>query len=194
MLAASLFHISALVLLPFYWLLRIRFPGWLLFGILGFSLVLSFIFPLKGLISMIPRYGQYLTLYSEANQTAALGLGYFSKLLIAFAVILFRKKLLGVEAVKYTVVMNGFIFYVALMTLFNDFMVFLRISYYFHIFIILLLPRLAMPFTYRSRPIVLGIASAYCLLLCFLSLKAPDAYMIPYRANLDLWTTATPLR
>ena len=90
--------------------------------------------------------------------------------------------------------MNGFIFYVALMTLFNDFMVFLRISYYFHIFIILLLPRLAMPFTYRSRPIVLGIASAYCLLLCSLSLKAPDAYMIPYRANLDLWTTATPLR
>lgn len=191
---ASLFHSSALILLPFYWLLAVKYKPFTLMVILFLSIGISCFFPLKTLLGLIPYYGDYLTIYSDLNPVAELGLGYFTKIVLASLAVLFYPLLLSDTPHKYVIVMNAFVFYVALMTIFRDYMVFLRISYYFHIFIILLLPRFLLVVTKRSRPVIYILAIFYCCFLFVSILNTSDTYYLPYLFNFDLYTFIPPSR
>lgn len=187
-LIGSLFHSSILFMLPFYWLLDLKYSdSVVLVGIL-LSVGIAYTLPLDGLYEKIPFYGRYMLEDSRFNVNTGLGLGYMSKVLIALLLLKLRHCIIAIDN-KYNVVINGFFFYILFMAAFKDFMVLLRIAYYFHIFLILLLPRMVYCFNRKSQKIFLAASYLYLSMLFIIQITDKTAMLIPYRINLDLTTT-----
>lgn len=187
-LTGALFHSSVLFMLPFYWLLDLKYSDRVvLVGIL-LSVGIAYTLPLDGLYEKIPFYGRYLLGDSRFNVNAGLGLGYVSKILIALLLLKLRHYIIASDD-KYNVVINGFFFYILFMAVFKDFMVFLRIAYYFHIFLILLLPRMVSCFNRRSQKIFVATVYLYLGMLFIIQMTDKTSMLVPYRINFDLTTT-----
>lgn len=185
LLIGSLFHTSILFLIPFYYILKKQYSDTTLLICGGGILIFAFIFPITPLLERIPVYGQrYMIDHSEFNQSANLGLGYISKLCIALILIKMRHYIIKIDK-KYNVVINAYFFYVLFMAIFKDMMVFLRIAYYFHIFLILILPKMTLCLNKRSQPIGILITCLYALLLFFIQMTDEKSMLIPYQANLN---------
>lgn len=184
-LLGSLFHSSILFLIPFYYILRRKYSDiTLLIGIVVL-LSIAFIFPVSSLYEKIPIYGQrYMVENSHFNQNANLGIGYLSKLIIGLMLIKLRHLLIQKDD-NYNLVINSFFFYILFMAIFKDFMVFLRIAYYFHIFLILILPKLCSCFTPQSRLWGRMLICLYVLLLFVVQMTEKNGMLIPYQMNLD---------
>ena len=187
LLIGSLFHTSILFLLPFYYILRKQYSDVTL--IVGGALLLtfSFVFPMTAILEKIPVYGQrYMIDNSHFNQSANLGLGYISKLCIGLILIKLRHFIIRDDA-KYNVVINAYFFYIIFMAMFQDMMVFLRIAYYFHIFLILILPKMGVCFTKQTKSMGLLIVCLYVLLLFYMQMTDETGMLIPYQANFDFY-------
>ena len=185
----ALFHFSILFLLPFYFFLKIKYTDWSLFFGLLFMLGIFFVFPVTSLYEKIPVYGaRYMLQSPEFAGSAKLGLGYASKLVLALLLIKLRHKIIALDS-RYNVVINAFFFYILFMTLFKDIMVFLRIAYYFHIFLILILPRVSSCFSAKSKVIITSLVILYVFLLFGVQMSDKTALLIPYQSNFDIETT-----
>lgn len=187
-LIGSMFHSSVLFMIPFYWLLNLKYSdSVLLIGIL-LSIGIAYMLPLDGLYEKIPFYGRYMLEDSRSNVNAGLGLGYVSKILIALLLLKLRHHIIASDD-KYNVVINGFFFYILFMAVFKDFMVLLRIAYYFHIFLILLLPYMVSCFNRRSQKIFIAATYLYLSILFIIQMTDKTSMLVPYQINLDLTTT-----
>lgn len=185
----ALFHYSILFLLPFYFLLRIKYTDLFLFFGMFFILGVFFCFPLTSLYEKIPLYGaRYILESPQFAGSAKLGLGFVSKLVLALLLIKLRHRIIQLDS-RYNVVINAFFFYVLFMMLFKDVMVFLRIAYYFHIFLILILPRISSCFSGGSKTMVTTMVIFYVFLLFGVQMSDKTALLIPYQANFDMVTT-----
>lgn len=188
-LAGALFHMSILFLLPFYFLLKKRYSDRSLFLIFTIILGICFILPMQGLYTKIPYYGTlYLIENTQFATSANLGLGYGSKVILALCLIRLRHRIIEVDN-RYNVIVNAFFFFILFMAVFKDIMVFLRIAYYFHIFMILIIPRLYLVFSVQSRIVVNAILVLYVFLLFGVQMSDKTGLLIPYRSNFDLITT-----
>lgn len=187
LLFGSLFHSSILFLIPFYYILNRRYSDATLIIGMVILLTIAFTLPVSSLYEKIPIYGQrYMIDNSHFNQSANLGIGYLSKLFIALVLIKLRHKLISKDE-RYNLVINAFFFYVLFMAVFKDFMVFLRIAYYFHIFLILILPKLHICFTQQSRSWGRLLISIYVLILFGVQMGDKNGMLIPYQMNLNLY-------
>ena len=176
-----------LFLIPFYYILNRRYSDATLIIGMVILLTIAFTLPVSSLYEKIPIYGQrYMIDNSHFNQSANLGIGYLSKLFIALVLIKLRHKLIS-EDERYNLVINAFFFYVLFMAVFKDFMVFLRIAYYFHIFLILILPKLHICFTQQSRSWGRLLISIYVLILFGVQMGDKNGMLIPYQMNLNLY-------
>jgi hypothetical protein len=191
LIAASI-HVSAILLLPFYWILKVKYNRYFLFLCIALSLCFSYIFPLKLILERIPYYGNYLSLYRLSNPAGDLGVGFISQFFIVCVLIYYYEYL--ITDTKRRISFNCFVFYIVFMSLFKDYMVFLRFAYYFHIFVIVLIPLLLSLFTERSRFVIyIGIV-VYALLLFYVTTSSPSSYIIPYSFNVDFFTNQSPIR
>ena len=151
------------------------------------AFLLAILFPLKSLLSLIPIYAErYLIDNIHLVESAELGIGFISKLLIAFILIFFiRDRLIRID-IRYNVAINAFIFYCIFMLLFNDIMVFLRIAYYFQIFLVPILAVMPICFKEDARPIAKVITILYVFLLFYVQMSDETGELIPYKFNMDL--------
>lgn len=184
-LLGAAFHYSVIFLFPFYWLLKLRLPPMRLFLFLGIFLVLSYMLPAKSLFVHIPKYGEYIAM--AVNESAGLGMGFISRLFILCFLLIFRDRILHKNSDN-IIVINGCFYSICLALLFKDFIVFLRLAYYFQIFFPVAICILLDIVTKKSRMLLFPIVIAYAFLLLDTACTE-DAKMLPYQWNFDVFET-----
>ncbi len=190
-LIAALFHRSAIILLPFYWLLNVKLNVRVFTYVILGTVIITWFFPLKDLLEHIPYYGDYLSLYRNANPSGELGLGFLSKFVLALLSLFFANKLVNSD-MKNELIIRAFTFSIIFSILFKDYIVFLRISYYFNIFIVVLLPLFLKIVTKKSKSWIYVLIISYCALLFIANVKPHSAKIIPYHYSLDFKTNVSP--
>jgi hypothetical protein len=100
-IVASLFHVTSLLLIPIYFLLRIKFKSWILVLLVVLGLTVSLI-EIKWLIPFLSKVADLLNIqavtnklyiYSLRNDPRSYGLGFIFNLIIFIFCIIKRKKL-----------------------------------------------------------------------------------------------------
>lgn len=186
---AACFHFSALILIPFYFLLNRKYNTGLIIILFVISLVFSKISLLNKIMPNIPMYAVYFDGNSEFNFNSHLGLGFYSKYIIGIIVLCSRDRILTYSD-KFEIAINGYFWYLILMGALQEYMVFLRIAYYFHIFIVLLLPAIARLFKDNgSKQIVTSIIICYCGLMLVSQTLESENELIPYGINFNIYQT-----
>lgn len=184
-LLAACFHYSALFLLPFYWLLGINFSKSVIWIILIFVVVISMFFPVASLLVGIPKYGEYIGL--AVNSSANLGLGFLSRLIVLVLMVFLKDRIISKNAYSLYII-NGIFFSICIALLFKDFIVFLRLSYYFQILFPVAIALLLDSLTYKSKLLMFPVVVSYAFLLLMASCNT-EAKTIPYQYNWDLFQT-----
>jgi len=153
---ASLFHTSALFMLPFIFLMRIKIPDWLLLALIivsfftGTMLMNLFLEKILPLMSA-SRYAQYKLEDVPVVLSTGLQKIFFNLLMIGIIFISQRvRKLYEYSYIYINMVVCGIVLY-------NTFMLFqpaLRLYWYLFPFIIILIPLLLQVFTLRTQKIL----------------------------------------
>lgn len=161
---ASFFHSTSLFFFPFYWLARKKMPD--IYYFLGFvlSIVLSIFTPV--IINIISIVFPRLSYYSEYSLEGASANFAFILTIITFICARFLyKKLITID--KNTNFYLNFVFYASCFSILSrNNIIFFRISSYFYIFIILLLPII-----YRS------LSKSWKFLFLFYTIPSSIMYM-----------------
>lgn len=131
-LAAFTIHASAIACLPFYYLLRVRIPGWLFVGVFVFcSFILndSLQYSLMSfLITKLPFVGDTimsrLSVYMELTKEALVERNeYLSNLLLLFFILFFtylKKFIPSTQAGKYALLYNMYFYFIFISTFFKS--------------------------------------------------------------------------
>lgn len=182
-LIAALFHKSALISIPFYFLGNVSFNRYTLIILLIFSIIFSFFINLHELMLNTPFYSNY---FQKGNElvSADLGLGYVSKLLIGIFVILFYSEIVA-QGNFARMSVNFFFFYLITLAVFRDSQVLVRIGYYFHIFLIVVIPFIIKAAEKRTKLILLFSFIVFSLAILTISIINPEEKFLPYSFNLD---------
>lgn len=175
---AVCFHYSAGFLILAYFFLRFNVGKWW-FLILCSAYILPFVLPIKLLFGLIPGYNVYFGDVSAANESAQLGLGFLSKLLIGFVCLSYFNKIISFSS-ESKIYLNGFFTYLFLLSFFRDFMVMVRLGYYFHVFLLLLVPKFIQIFDKNAKVVGYILFLGYGILLLLINLSDSDAKLVPY--------------
>lgn len=180
----SLFHYSLILLFPFYWILYVNMSKKKMVAILLIAIFSPYLISIKSLLVHIPVYGVYLDSLSDVNGSANLGLGFLSRIIILFVVIFIKDRLEKINKIS-IIMVNSIFFSVIFCLIFIDFIVFLRISYYFQIFFPLAITSIISCYNMSSRMVIISVVFVYSYLLLSSSLSSPD--LIPYDYNLNVF-------
>lgn len=198
-LAASTIHASALVCLPFYYILRTRIPGWLFIGAFLFC---AFILNddlqynlMSLLIGHIPYVGDMimprLTLYMELTAETLIERNeYLSNILLLFFILLFtylKKRIPATLADKYALLYNMYFYSVIISLFFKNNMQHLgRVGSYFSLSFPVLFSVLIMWAMQLSKTGAYAFFIAYMAYKLIVSLNGyyPDLH-IPYFSIFD---------
>lgn len=177
---ATCFHYSAILLILAYFLLNIN-VGKLWFPILCVAYLLPFVLPIQAVFGLIPGYDVYFSSggNTDANESAELGIGFLSKLLIGFACLTYYDRIIY-KSEDAKLFLNGFFIYLFLLSFFRDFMVMVRLGYYFNIFLVLLIPKFFQIFDNRARFILWALFILYGFALLAINLLDTQANLVPY--------------
>lgn len=181
---AVCFHYSAIFLILAYFFLRVNVGKWW-FLILCLAYILPFVLPIQYVFGLIPGYNIYFGAVSAANESAQLGIGFLSKLLIGFMCLSYFNKIVSFSS-ESKIYLNGFFTYLFLLSFFRDFMVMVRLGYYFHVFLILLAPKFMQIFDKNARNIGYILFLIYGILLLSINLSDTDAKLVPYNYFINL--------
>lgn len=182
---ASCFHYSAILLIVAYFILNINI-GKLWFIILGFAYLLPFILPIPTIFGLIPGYDVYFSLGSNTdNGSAELGIGFLSKLLIGFSCLFFYNQIVN-SSKDAKIYLNGFFLYLFLLSFFRDFMVMVRLGYYFNVFLVLLIPEFFKVFDRNARIVLYVLFLLYGFALLSISLLDEQAKLVPYNYQINV--------
>ncbi|WP_343320940.1 EpsG family protein [Sphingobacterium multivorum] len=185
-LLAACFHYSAILLIAVYFILDIEVGKWW-YLILFVAFVLPFVFPIASILGLIPGYDVYFSSTGaerEDNGSANLGIGFLSKLLIGGVCLYYYDRIIDASK-ESRLFLNGFFVYLFLLSFFRDFIVMVRLGYYFHIFLILLIPEFVKIFEKKSLPVVYIFILMYGLLILTISISNPETKLIPYDFTMD---------
>lgn len=184
LILGSLFHYSLILLIPFYWLLHKEMSKRMMLFILFFSALSSSIIPINTLFANIPIYGAYLDSFIDINKNAGLGFGFLCRFLILLLIILLKDKILR-RFENALIIVNSIFYGIVICLIFSNYIVFLRLAYYFQIFFPLAVLLIINCFHRQSRIFIIFIFIVYGYLLLFSSLGAPN--LIPYDYNFDVF-------
>lgn len=181
-LLASCFHYSAVLLILAYFILNINI-GKLWYPILCFAYLLPFILPIQAIFGLIPGYDVYFSSgngsNTEANGSAELGIGFLSKLLIGFSCLFYYDRIVSLSK-ESKLYLNGFFLYLFLLSFFRDFMVMVRLGYYFNVFLVLLIPKFFQIFDKNARIVLYVLFLLYGFALLSINLLDTQAKLVPY--------------
>lgn len=174
-LLASTFHISALVFLPAYWIARIQYTK--LYGVLSF-LAIPLAFLLKGkiftLITMATGF-KY-----EPMQTSGPIALFFLLLLVYIAAVIQIRPLLA-RGGRNLYFFNFLLVGILLTTIAFIHPAALRISYFYSIFAIVLIPEIIKSFYDNKIRYLIYAFSLVMLIGMYVSNLTPDSPFVPYR-------------
>ncbi len=187
-IVASLFHLSVLIMIPFYFILRTKFSRIVLLAFVVISLIFSYIniisFLLKYILMFVSdnKYLVYLYNINPAVSNTGLKLIFTNLMCVVFLVFYDR---ISKKDVNNYILINFVIIAVIFSNIFINFDVMFRFHLYFYIFIILLIPEFISIFEFRSRFLV-GITLCICYSL-FTIKNLFIASFLPYSINLNLF-------
>ncbi len=171
---ASCFHLSALVMLPFLFLLRIKYPMWMLWGGFGvcflfgrkiLDIVLTYVVP------QIADYAFYADNLNLEDYSGLLKLFYF---LIGCGILAVAPRVMKRFTSGYLFV-NAVIIGLVWYFMFLDVQVFTRIMFYFTVYLFVLIPMIARVFTPRTRLLLMPV-----IVLLFLAVTLKMHWGVPY--------------
>lgn len=175
---SSLFHTTSLFFIPFYWIVRRKIPDIFYWIIFIFSLVFSVFTPI--LISIISVIFPRLSYYSNYSLEGASA--NFSILLTLMTFIMAKilyKKLIKIDENAY-VYINLVFFAMCFSILSRNNIMFFRISSYFYLFIILLLPIIFQALTKKWRFLFIFYMIPFSICYMFYLIKNNNAGVFPY--------------
>lgn len=175
---ASFFHLTSLFFWFMYFIVQKKYKTYVyLLGIL-LSLLFVFLFPYitNLLIVIMPRYEAYLTNMFTSSSSYSVILIIISTLM--FAYILLRNK----EWEKENIILFNLVYIGLILNIAASFnFLFYRVSIYFYIFVILLIPNLVQKVDKRYRnwisAAIISVSIAYCIYLLY----SGNGEILPYR-------------
>lgn len=189
-LIASLFHNTSLIMIPFYWLLKMKISNIRYFVLFLLSIVLSFITPnLISLISkIIPGLSSYVNYYSE-------GASANSVIIITLSILIFslvnKKNILAFDE-NSKIYINCIFFTLFFAVLSNNNIMFFRVASYFYIFVIILIPICIKVINKRLRPIISLLLILMMTIYHYYLLSSNTGGVLPYYVNLDFINGINP--
>ncbi|MFV5692473.1 EpsG family protein [Flavobacterium sp. LT1R49] len=186
---ATSFHYSAILLILAYFVLNNNI-GKLWFPILCVAYLLPFILPIQSFFGLIPGYDAYFSsgnvINNDANASAELGVGFLSKLLIGFSCLFYYDRILRLSK-ESKLYLNGFFIYLFLLSFFRDFMVMVRLGYYFNVFLVLLIPKFFQVFDKKTRLILYILFIVYGFAILLINLLDTQAKLVPYNYQINFF-------
>lgn len=175
---ASFFHLTSLFFWFMYFIVQKKYKTYVyLLGIL-LSFLFVFLFPYitNLLIVIMPRYEAYLTNMFTSSSSYSVILIIISTLM--FAYILLRNK----EWEKENIILFNLVYIGLILNIAASFnFLFYRVSIYFYIFVILLIPNLVQKVDKRYRnwisAAIISVSIAYCIYLLY----SGNGEILPYR-------------
>jgi len=137
-LVASLFHTTALVILPFYWLARLKIDNFVYFILPFITFGVSFFTPtIVKLISFIyPKFDAYVNYNSEGASSYSIII--ISAFTLLYSLV-YKKRLLDIN--KGNLIIINLVYFSLIFTILSmENILFFRVSMYLYIFIVLLIP------------------------------------------------------
>jgi transmembrane protein EpsG len=175
---AALFHFSALILVPVYFIARVNLPTLVYLFLYIFSFLLAFsglaIWIIKEFLFAIPYYHVYLdqgsSLLTSTSDRLGTGLGFAFHGFVGLVMIFFRDKMLKKDNLTGTVFFNLYFIFLTTRLVFFDVYIFARVVYYFKWFFLLVIDRFVLCFDNKSRKAIL-----LCIYLLYSILFIKDA-------------------
>lgn len=182
---ASFFHTTAIILVPFYWISRIKIRNISYFSILVITTVFSFFTTnIVGLVSkFIPKFAYYINYYREGASANTVTMILLAILIFS---LLYKKKLNEID-INSNIYINLMFFGLLFVILSRDNIIFYRAALYFYVFILILIPiclkSLNKYLKIPSYIIVISIMTAYHYHL----LLNNSSGVLPYNFNVDVF-------
>lgn len=186
-LGATCFHMSSITLIPFYYILNRHYSRYAIAIIMVISLLISYYGIIDRFMEYLPIYTKYLESGNEFNVNSNLGLGFYIKYLIGIIMLLAKEKIID-KFPQLNMALNAYFWYLILMGMMQNYLVFLRVAYYFQIFLIIILPALLSVIKKNGSYIVAkGLLICYGCLLLFIQTNDSRSNLLPYRMNFDIY-------
>ena len=178
---AACFHLSALLMLPFLLLMRIRYPIWLLWivfcTLFFFGRQLLTVF-LNYVIPFIPTYGFYADRIILEDYSGFLKLFYFFVGCGILAVAPYLTKRYATGSLYINAVLMALMWYFV----FIDIQVFMRGMFYLVVFLFILIPMLTDVLAPRTRMLLTPL-----IVLLFLTVTLKMHWSVPYNFDFQLF-------
>ncbi|MDR3365995.1 MAG: EpsG family protein [Prevotellaceae bacterium] len=185
-LVASCFHFSALMLLPIYFMARIKFRKKVLINLFMLTIPLSFFLPsvLSQIASLFSRYEVYATSkFIQSNPNV------LSNLRCIFPTILFIVCMVLYDKLKEKniVFLNLSLIYIFLTMLFPNISLMIRIGFYFQVAFIFLIPLINQCVSRMNGQLFNVFVICYGSAFIFITqLSRPVSNIIPFELKFDL--------
>ncbi|MDT2747772.1 EpsG family protein [Vagococcus fluvialis] len=177
-LVASLFHMTALFFIPFYWLCRIKYRSFTYLILMIASVCISFLTPtlIRIIAKLVPKVASYIN-YDVQGASANFTIIFtFCAFVVA---ILLKEKIEKIE--KNSIIYINFVFFAFCLSLLSiNNIIFFRLASYFYIFIILLLPLLFYSLDKKLKPITYFLSSLLLIMYYYRQLFNNNAGVYPY--------------
>lgn len=184
---ASCFHLSAILLIPFYYVLNRQYSRYVILFAIIISVGISYTGIIGKFMGMLPIYTNYLESGNVYNVNSNLGFGALCKYLIGFILILNKDRLASYSQ-YINIAINSYSIYLILMGMMQEYLVFLRFSYYFQIFLIIALPALISIIKNNgSRTISRLLIICYCFIVLFTQTNDIRSNLVPYQINYNFY-------
>lgn len=175
---ASLFHLTSLFFWFMYFIVQRKYKLFIyIFGIM-FSFLFVFLFPyiVNFLVVFMPRYQSYLTnMFTESSSNSVI---LIISTTLVFAYVLFRNK----EWERKNIILFNLVYIGLILNIAASFnFLFYRISIYFYIFVILLIPQLVEMVDKRYQNWVSAAIVSVTLVYCIYLLYSGNGEILPYR-------------
>ena len=176
---ASTFHLTAIIMIPFYFIAKIpmgnrEYIYGSIIGIMGLSLFEKIY---TSAIDLFPKYEGYResVLFSYGSTTGVVVYG-----IIFIVVYIFRKKLIQLDNRNMIYIKFIFVsFLVSILAIKG--VLFARITGFFNIYAVILIPNLIDLFNKKEKKIVYYSILCIGYVYCYLTLKSGQADVLPYR-------------
>lgn len=189
-IVASLFHQTALLMLPAYHLLRLRprLTGWFIVGLISIALT-AFRSKITTFVvdNFYPQYYDSSFIGETISSTYYVIIGIVS---VGTAIFFVYKKKLNLDIVKNRILMNLVLIVALLHIILSWVPLSNRVSLYFDIMMIIIIPQLVVLVDgVLRRRIILAVIAGYFMLAAYLSFSSNANGVLPYRSSLFSYTT-----
>lgn len=180
---ASMFHISALIMIPFYFLLNYKYSYRQYFILFLLSIIGVYILPYAlGVASaIIPKLSAYK---GSIFMNKGISILNIVPIIIPFTIsLIFKDKIIKINKSS-EVYINAIFFSFLITTMSLKFIFLYRFSIYVYIYSIILIPQLIDLFSYKFRPILYLLIISFYNLIYIGMLSANYSHVIPYKLRL----------